>query len=166
MLPLLGDFALGFVGRVVDLSLEPLQQTLEKAVNVTFLKVSYKTSQQGNTDVIGGNVDAQLVDAGGAVPLIRTGPKGSGQFTPISWDEALDRTAKHFLEAERRYGPETIWPYYYAGTMGLVMRDGINRLRHVKRYSGQYSTICTALAWAGWLAGHGRLTGGQAVAEI
>src|ERR1700709_2120123 len=48
------------------------------------------------------------------VPLIRTGPKGSGQFTPISWDEALDRTAEPFLKAERRYGPETIWPYYYA----------------------------------------------------
>ena len=37
--------------------------------------------------------------------------------------------------AERRYGPEAVWPYYYAGTMGLVMRDGINRLRHAKRYS-------------------------------
>jgi anaerobic selenocysteine-containing dehydrogenase len=92
-------------------------------------------------------------------PLRRTGPKGSGQFAPIPWDEALDETAARFLEAERRYGPETIWPYYYAGTMGLVMRDGLNRLRHVKRYSDQYSTICTALSWAGWLAGHGRLTG-------
>ena len=43
--------------------------------------------------------------------------------------------------------------------MGLVMRDGINRLRHAKRYSGQYSTICTTLAWSGWLAGAGRLSG-------
>ena len=39
--------------------------------------------------------------------------------------------------------PEAVWPYYYAGTMGLVMRDGINRLRHAKRYSGMYATICT-----------------------
>ena len=92
-------------------------------------------------------------------PLMRTGPKGAGQFTRISWDEALDRTAERFLAAERQYGPETIWPYFYAGTMGLVMRDGINRLRHAKRYSDQYSTICTALSWAGWLAGHGRMTG-------
>ncbi len=93
------------------------------------------------------------------VPLRRTGPKGSRQFTPITWDEALDRTAETFLEAERRHGAETVWPYYYAGTMGLVMRDGINRLRHVKRYSGQYSTICTALSWGGWMAGHGRMSG-------
>jgi anaerobic selenocysteine-containing dehydrogenase len=93
------------------------------------------------------------------VPLLRTGPKGSRQFGPIGWDEALDRAAEKFLQAERRHGPEAVWPYYYAGTMGLVMRDGINRLRHEKRYSGQYSTICTTLSWAGWMAGHGRMTG-------
>src|SRR6476469_1579855 len=92
-------------------------------------------------------------------PLRRKGPKGSGQFERISWDDALDLTAEAMLNAERRYGPEAVWPYYYAGTMGLVMRDGINRLRHAKRYSGQYSTICTALSWAGYLAGAGRMTG-------
>ena len=59
-------------------------------------------------------------------PLRRVGPKGSGQFAPISWDEAFDRTAEAFLEAERRHGPESVWPHYYAGTMGLVMRDGID----------------------------------------
>ena len=91
--------------------------------------------------------------------LVRTGPKGSGAFEPIGIEEALDRVAERFLDIERRLGPETVWPYYYAGTMGLVMRDGINRLRHVKRYSDQYSTICTALSWAGYMAGHGRMTG-------
>src|SRR5262245_42533336 len=60
-------------------------------------------------------------------PLLRAGPKGSKQFRRIGWDEALDRTADAFLEAERRSGAESVWPYYYAGTMGLVMRDGINR---------------------------------------
>ncbi|MGU3538297.1 molybdopterin-containing oxidoreductase family protein [Methylobacterium sp. A54F] len=92
-------------------------------------------------------------------PLLRTGPKGSGQFAPVSWDEALDRTAAAFLAAEAAHGPEAVWPYYYAGTMGLVMRDGINRLRHVKGYSGQHSTICTTLAWSGYVAGTGRLAG-------
>ncbi len=92
-------------------------------------------------------------------PLARMGPKGSGTFKPISWDEALDRIAERFLDAEHRLGSETVWPYYYAGTMGLVMRDGINRLRHAKRYSGQYSTVCTALSWAGYRVGHGRMTG-------
>jgi anaerobic selenocysteine-containing dehydrogenase len=92
-------------------------------------------------------------------PLRRTGPKGSGSFERISWDEALDIVAREFLKAERAFGAESVWPYYYAGTMGLVMRDGINRLRHVKKYSGQYSTICTAMAWTGYVAGTGKLAG-------
>lgn len=92
-------------------------------------------------------------------PLKRTGPKGAGQFERISWDEALDIVARKFLEAERAFGSQSVWPYYYAGTMGYVMRDGINRLRHVKRYSGQYSTICTATAYTGFVAGTGRLAG-------
>src|SRR5262245_43860802 len=83
-------------------------------------------------------------------PLRRTGAKGSGQFERISWEAALDLTAEALLAAERRHGSEAVWPYYYAGTMGLLMRDGINRLRHAKRYSGMYATICTTLAWTGY----------------
>ena len=52
-----------------------------------------------------------------------------------------------------------MWPYYYAGTMGLVMRDGINRLRHAKKYSGFHSTICVNPAWTGFIAGTGKLAG-------
>jgi len=92
-------------------------------------------------------------------PLRRKGPKGSGDFAPISWDDALDLVAEKFDEAERRGGSEAVWPYYYAGTMGLVMRDGINRLRHAKKYSGYYSTICNTPARVGFIAGTGRLAG-------
>jgi anaerobic selenocysteine-containing dehydrogenase len=92
-------------------------------------------------------------------PLIRTGPKGSGEFTPVSWDAALDLVAEKFLAAETRYGSQTVWPYYYAGTMGLVMRDGINRLRHAKKYSGFFSTICVNPAWTGFIAGTGQIAG-------
>jgi len=92
-------------------------------------------------------------------PLRRKGPKGSRQFERISWDDALDITAEAFLKAERQYGPEAVWPYYFAGTMGLVMRDGINRLRHAKRYSHQFSSICTTIAWTGFIAGTGLLAG-------
>ena len=92
-------------------------------------------------------------------PMMRTGPKGSGQFTRISWDEALDRVAEAFNAAERDFGAQSIWPYYYAGTMGLVMRDGINRLSHAKGYSRFYSTICINMAWPGFMAGTGKLAG-------
>jgi len=92
-------------------------------------------------------------------PMKRTGPKGSGQFKRISWDEALDEIATRFLQAEREHGAESIWPYYYAGTMGRVMRDGINRLTHAKKYSRFYGTICVNLAWPGVIAGTGKLMG-------
>ncbi len=92
-------------------------------------------------------------------PLRRKGEKGSGEFEPISWDDALDLAAEAFLRAEQQHGSEAVWPYFYAGTMGLVMRDGINRLRHVKKYSGFHSTICVNPAWSGFVAGTGRLAG-------
>ncbi|MGH7047465.1 MAG: molybdopterin-dependent oxidoreductase [Stellaceae bacterium] len=90
-------------------------------------------------------------------PLRRVGDKGIGRaaFAPLSWDEALDEVAERFTRAAQRHGPEAVWPYYYAGTMGLVQRDGINRLRHVMRYSREDLTICNMLADAGWLAGVG-----------
>jgi anaerobic selenocysteine-containing dehydrogenase len=92
-------------------------------------------------------------------PLRRIGAKGEGTFAPISWDEALDEIAHRFREAECAHGPEAVWPYYYAGTMGLVMRDGINRLTNAKNYSRFFSSICVNPAWSGFLAGTGRLAG-------
>ena len=92
-------------------------------------------------------------------PLRRVGAKGEGRFEPISWDDALDIVAEQFLAAEARDGAQAVWPYYYAGTMGLVMRDGINRLRHAKKYSGFHSTICVNAAYTGFAAGTGRIAG-------
>jgi anaerobic selenocysteine-containing dehydrogenase len=92
-------------------------------------------------------------------PMRRVGPKGSGRFERMTWDDALDLVAEKFNAAERRHGAESVWPYYYAGTMGLVMRDGINRLRHAKKYSGYHSTICVNPAYSGFAAGVGRIAG-------
>ncbi|MDO8351996.1 MAG: molybdopterin-dependent oxidoreductase, partial [Aestuariivirga sp.] len=92
-------------------------------------------------------------------PLKRIGPKGTGQFKRISWDEAMEETAQAFLKAEADHGSESVWPYYYAGTMGLVMRDGIERLRHTKNYSGMYGTFCISLSWTGYFAGAGNISG-------
>jgi anaerobic selenocysteine-containing dehydrogenase len=92
-------------------------------------------------------------------PMVRHGAKGEGNWKEASWSAALDLVAEKFVDAERRLGSETVWPYFYAGTMGLVQRDGIHRLRHAKKYSGQFDTICTNLAWTGWMMGAGRLAG-------
>src|ERR1700683_5337197 len=92
-------------------------------------------------------------------PQFRVGPKGSGKFARISWDDALDEIAARFNQAEREFGAESVWPYYYAGTMGLVMRDGINRLSHVKKYSRFHGTICSTIARVGFAAGTGKIAG-------
>jgi anaerobic selenocysteine-containing dehydrogenase len=92
-------------------------------------------------------------------PLRRTGPKSSGEFAPVSWDDALDLVAENFVRAEQKHGAQAVWPYLYAGTMGYVMRDGIHRLRHAKKYSGFFSTICVNPAWTGFIAGTGKLAG-------
>ncbi|HUB95374.1 MAG TPA: molybdopterin oxidoreductase family protein [Stellaceae bacterium] len=97
-----------------------------------------------------------------AHPMRRVGAKGEGRFVPISWEDALDEVAERFARAAERFGPETVWPFFYAGTMGLVQRDGIERLRHVMRYSRQHSTYCNTLANAGWVAGVGALRGTDA----
>ena len=92
-------------------------------------------------------------------PLRRVGPKGSGKFTPISWDEALNEVVDAFQKATEKYGPEAVWPYYFAGTMGLVQRDCIHRLRHAMKYSRLDDTICVTIAKNGWIAGTGALWG-------
>ena len=92
-------------------------------------------------------------------PLRRVGEKGGGNYQEITWDQALDEVAEAFTKAEQRFGAETVWPYYYAGTMGHVQRDGIERLRHVKRYSRLWLTICTMLPESGWFAGVGKKAG-------
>ena len=89
-------------------------------------------------------------------PLLRTRAEGCGAVPARSrWDEALDRIAERFIADTARYGSEAVWPFFYAGTMGLVQRDGINRLRHVMRYSRQKMTICTALPEVGMAGGRG-----------
>lgn len=92
-------------------------------------------------------------------PLQRIGPKGSGQFRPISWDAALDEIAEAFQRATLRHGAETVWPYHSGGTMGVVQRWGMDRLRHAMGYSRQKTTICVTPAESGWRAGVGKLLG-------
>lgn len=69
---------------------------------------------------------AQLPPGAGAHPLKRTGPKGSGQFTPVTWDEALADIAQR-LATIAAHDPEAILPYSYAGTMGMVHGESMDR---------------------------------------
>ncbi len=93
------------------------------------------------------------------VPLQNAGGKGDNNFRPLSWESALDEVGEALLKAEQSHGSESIWPYYFAGTMGLLMRDGINRLTHAKNYSHFHTTICVNMAWLGFEAGTGKVQG-------
>lgn len=88
-------------------------------------------------------------------PLCRVGPKGSGQFEVIGWDQALDLIAENLSRVMAGHGPQAVWPYHYAGTMGLVQRAALRRLGHLAGWSRQQETFCVALADAGWQAGVG-----------
>jgi len=59
-------------------------------------------------------------------PLRRTGPKGSGQFERVSWDEALGDIASRLAAIAAR-DPQAIVPYSYAGTMGLLQGESMDR---------------------------------------
>lgn len=53
-------------------------------------------------------------------PLRRSGPKGSGSFERISWDEALTMIGARWKDIIAKDGPTAILPYSYLGTQGLV----------------------------------------------
>lgn len=53
-------------------------------------------------------------------PMRRTGPRGSGQYTPIGWDEALDRVHAGLSAAIDEHGPESVLPLNYAGPHGQL----------------------------------------------
>lgn len=88
-------------------------------------------------------------------PLIRVGEKGDARFARVSWEEALDKVSESFKAVANEYGSEAVWPYYFAGTMGIIQRDGIQRLRHSMGYSRQAANICTELVQNGWIGGAG-----------
>jgi anaerobic selenocysteine-containing dehydrogenase len=84
-------------------------------------------------------------------PLRRTGPKGSGRFEPISWNDALGEIADRLHEiAESSDGPQAILPYSYAGTMGLLQGSSVDRrFFHELGASRLDRTICSMAGTVG-----------------
>jgi anaerobic selenocysteine-containing dehydrogenase len=92
-------------------------------------------------------------------PLKRVGPKGSGQFEPVGWDEALDTIAARLKTIAAR-DPQAIVPYSYAGTMGLVQAEGM-AARFFNRLGASLleRTICSAAGGEALLNTYGAKTG-------
>ena len=85
-------------------------------------------------------------------PMKRAGEKGKGIFERISWDEALDTIAAKFKEIAAD-DPQAILPYSYAGTMGFVQSQSIDR-RFFHRIGASLlaRTICADAGAAGYRA--------------
>ena len=82
-------------------------------------------------------------------PQKRIGEKGAGRFERISWDEALDAIASKLQAVAREFGPESILPYSYAGTMGLLNGSGMDRrFFHRLGASRLDRTICSSAGGA------------------
>lgn len=83
-------------------------------------------------------------------PLARTGPKGSGQFRPVSWKEAIQHIADRWKTMIPKYGAESILPYSYAGTMGLIQRNSGHPFFYCLGASRLDRTICAPAKEAAW----------------
>lgn len=87
------------------------------------------------------------------LPLVRTGPKGSGQYAPATWDAALDLIADRMTAIRDRAGAEAILPYHYGGSNGWLTEGALaTRLFRRLGASNLARTFCAAATTA---ASHG-----------
>ena len=91
-----------------------------------------------------------------STPLLRTGPKGSGDFRAISWTAAVEIITQRWREILARYGGEAILPASYAGTMGLLQRNAGDAMFHKLGASRLERTLCSAAKGNGWEAVMGK----------
>ena len=84
-------------------------------------------------------------------PMRRVGGKGEGRFERVSWDAALGEIADRFRRVIAAHGPQAILPYSYAGTMGLVQGESMDR-RFFHRMGASLldRTICATAGAAGY----------------
>ncbi len=83
-------------------------------------------------------------------PQRRVGAKGEGRFARITWDEALDEIAARLQCIAAEFGPESVLPYSYGGSMGYLQGGGMDRrFFHRLGASRLDRTICSAAGGAG-----------------
>jgi anaerobic selenocysteine-containing dehydrogenase len=93
-------------------------------------------------------------------PLRRTGRKGDGQFTPITWDAALDEIVSAWKRVMAESGPLALLGYAYSAHQGQINRGLTNGLFHAlgcSRLRG--GTVCDSCADAAWAATVGDVGG-------
>lgn len=94
-------------------------------------------------------------------PLRRIGKKGEGKFIPISWSEALEEIAQRFAYCASHFGGESIMPYSYAGTMGIIQKSAGDPLFAILGATQQDRGICSPAKRHGWVSMMGSTLGSK-----
>jgi anaerobic selenocysteine-containing dehydrogenase len=95
-------------------------------------------------------------------PLRRVGPKGSGRFERITWDEALDEISTRLRAIVDEYGGEAIWPYLGTGTLGYIQGcEGVagRRFWNMLGASKHWLNICSGAGNSGLRRTNGTAAG-------
>ena len=94
-------------------------------------------------------------------PLLRTGPRGSGQFRPVSWAEALDRVHDGITRVIASHGAQAVMPLNYAGPHGMLAGDSMSlRFFHKLGASQLYrGALCGAVRREAWVGTYGAVPG-------
>ncbi len=90
-------------------------------------------------------------------PLKRSGPRGSGRFETVSWDEAFSEIVRRYTDIIGRYGPEAILPASYAGTEGILGFNAGHAFFNRLGASRLNRNLCLAAANAGLAVSLGRM---------
>ncbi|MGA3345248.1 MAG: molybdopterin-dependent oxidoreductase [Terracidiphilus sp.] len=81
-------------------------------------------------------------------------------FERIGWDEALDGIAHRLQQISDAYGPESILPYSYAGTIGVLGYGSMDRRFFHRLGACQLDrTICAEAGGVGWNLVYGKKLG-------
>jgi len=93
-------------------------------------------------------------------PGFRSGPRGSGAFTWVSWDDALARVAEVMQDAKARFGAESVLPYFYGGSNGLLTQDTTDA-RLFRRFGASRlaRTLCASATGAANEGLYGKMPG-------
>jgi anaerobic selenocysteine-containing dehydrogenase len=93
-------------------------------------------------------------------PAVRKGPKGSGEFERVTWDEALGLIAARMVQARETFGAESVLPYNYGGSNGILTND-FEDTRFFRRFGASrlLRTLCAAPTGAAATEMYGKMPG-------
>ena len=93
-------------------------------------------------------------------PLVRKGAKGRAEFQRVTWNEALDLIAEKMIAARDRDGAESVLPFYYGGSNGILTNE-LEDARLFRRFGASRlaRTVCAAPTSAAATAMYGKMAG-------